>query len=355
MTLEERYVCHTYGDRVAWRFNLPVHEYGHILDAVRSGSYGMISDESSNFRNLFALVNATNEKDEYSGKSTFSDCKIVNGKPSGTYRCYYATDRAEFWAESFATYMGKSLSQDLKLDYSEINGQSLALNRTIIMSSKQNENVYNFWNKFMATTLGTYCHPSLIDDNGMKQGMLFAPDTGIPAVLKGGPISYPKVYSVQDILNGVPLKGSGISINFKQVAKDYKSGMTDEGFSVIPYPLAENTIDLAKYFSNGVWPDTLTSDNKRCGLYPRTYLRVSNIELLKQQNFTTGSLPLASMSSYSLKGFYRCNKTEPFKVVNIQDGIKLDTETKDQKFDIDITKFISCSKATTPVAPGVKR
>lgn len=342
----------------SWLFSLSIHEYGHVLDLIGSLPRDVLGRFSGqqNLINLFKLVNANDVADGYT-TNLFANCPKtakLGDSYNGPIRCYYTMNEKEFWAESFTSWMGQSLSADLKL-----NPETIKAN-TIPYSSSSNTNVLSFWKKFMATTHGSYCHPSIMDDNGFKQDGTLV-DTAIATggnIIKGGPIAPGVTYSADQILKGEPLIGSGLSVTFKKLPDNSTpSGMTDEGFSVVPYATGANDISkilLAKYpTTKGAWPDTLIADGKRCGVYRNgTLSETDTNDNIKKADVTKGPFPLFSMTKYELRGYYRCNKTEVFKEISLKGPTELNTKTKDQSIDIDLTKYVSCpSSGTTPTAP----
>ena len=354
-----------------WNFYMPVHEYGHILDLFNSsGKTELTAGRYSGnavFLNLFSLINSHGssdnagtsiwgpENDKFTQPLWQPQCAEISA--SDSRKCYYTTNPLEFWAVSFAYWMASSLIKNLPPNYFvQIKATGLFNTDNFVLADPKALNTFNFWKKFMSTSLGTYCHPTLMDENGVKQGLSTYPIVEPkPSFTKGGPLASGVVYTPDQILAGTPVVGSSLTINYKKLPANYvATTMTDENFSVVPYSTGINQLNLLAKFpaTKGAWPDTLTSDAKRCGIYERGMLAQSDKTAdIKAADVKKGPYGLYSVKDYELKGYFRCNKTEPYKVVTIKSKTNLNTSTKDVILNIDLTKYITCPKALDPGPP----
>lgn len=334
------------------KFNQVAYSYGLISYPYIGWVYEAGKKNLENIRELIS----------FKGGTSSQDLLMVNYRQNEPSNLELISSDVGFWAKSYSLWLANSFSTQLALDPASLSDVIMSFDGT--NTSTKTANIYAFWKKVIATIVGSYCHPSLIDDNGLKQGDLTSVENNKESFVKGGPLAPSVIYNKDQIVAGVPITGSSLTINYKKLLPDYTpTTMTDENFSVVPYSTGKNAINLASYFptvksidGKNAWPDTLTTDANRCGIYERGMLAQSDKTAdIKQDNVKRGPYPLFGMRSYELKGYYRCSKTEAYKEITIKPKVDLDSSKTDVELFIDLASRITCPKATTPVAPGVKR
>lgn len=315
-------------------FNMPVHEYGHILDLFNSGG---IFSNNPNFLNLFKLINYSDDLSDTYDVSLFADCNGFNSEwatdtiYADSY-CYFATNPREFWATSFNLWMGQSLAKDLGLDISKMKNFSIPIDESSL--SSQGLNVYKFWKSFMASALGSNCHPIIMDANGRKTGLTYAPPFDLASnsastfvaggILWGG-------YPPDDILAGKATSGPYLQATFKILPQGYQaSGLT---------------IGISMQCSVSAGSST------RSCFYGPYSISLKDTDMVGVAQNKVLMMPQAGMSKYDIVATYKCpNGTEASKT--LESGLELNTQQPNREITIDFTQFPSCSSNTMPNQPS---
>ena len=308
------------------RFSVLAHEYGHLLDLSgtswnKTGASGRFSYDD----NLISLYSLIMDSDIW-GKSGSK---------------YYTTNTLEFWAESFALWMEQSFDQDLKLDLKKPRLDSFFTHNESKFTPLA-LNTFKFWKKFMATTLGSYCHPSIFDDNGRKTGATYTPPWGINTFVMGGPLVGD--YSPEAILAGTatntnPASGKG---TFKVIYKKLPAGYSPNGMTIGVAPSCEvGAQGSANY--------------RTCSYGPFSITKTDTEAVLKTQDVTE-TMPLGGLSKYKVVASYYCPGETPLqaKTKILKPDITLSTQENSYTIPVDFSKFPACP-TTKPNMPPARR
>ncbi|MCX6812633.1 MAG: hypothetical protein NTW79_03400 [Candidatus Berkelbacteria bacterium] len=331
-----------------------IHEYGHILDIGRPGSgkisgIDFVGDYSgdANFLTLYSSAYRLAPSCPYTAY-------FVVTPNYGGVRCYFMADILEFWAESFAYLITKSLPSELGISADSPLKFGINIDDSVLtdrgpvpyypynypdfqtvfdqkIEKSERINTYLFWKKSMATSLGVWENPMLLNDDGLKavaydkngnaiSGNLHT--EGLPPNDLGGPFG--KTYSTGEILSGDALKNPHLKVTFKQLPKDYQSTGLHVGVAAV---CPGNVCGFTTYFNNiGVLP------GRGLICLPGSF-----------DNSMNGSLVAASLSSKRLRSCRvdHLDKTAT-AVITLKSGLELKTTASDQEVVVDLTKFPAC-------------